>query len=269
MAKKKKKRARRSRPPVRRKRALPGVGILFKLIPIILVLALVGLGIKGITSLFLKSEYFQIKVVNVTAKHTGKLSSSIAMSLSSKKGLNIFKINLKDCESDIRYRHQDLKDIIVKRVLPDTLEVSYKVRTPFCQIDSGSFVLCSDDGVMLPDPKPVADPYLPIITGVKLSRNNLKPGRQPYSKSLKRAISLLKEIKESRLLKSNKVAKIDIYDEHNPLIILEDNTRIEIGEESFKDKEKVLESILNELKEKGRSAEVIDLRFDDVVVIPR
>ena len=82
-------------------------------------------------------------------------------------------------------------------------------------------------------------------------------------------MSILKEIEESRFSSSYKVIKLDIYDVRNPAIFIEEGTRIELGEYSFTEREKVLRKVLSDLASKNKTAKVIDLRFDDVVVIPR
>lgn len=242
---------------------------ILKLLPFILAVVLAGIGLRAVFSFFLNSDYFKIKAVRVKGEEPDSRLEPVRIGLSSKKGDNIFKVDLKEVETDIRGKYPELKEVKARRVLPDILEASYKRRKPFCQVDSGYFYLVSDDMVVFSKPLVAAEPDLTIITGVNVSKGFLGPDRRSNSKALKRAISLLKEIKESDFSKRHRVARINIYDPQSPSIYIEDGTRIEIGESNFKEREKVLEEVLDNLESKNKRAKIIDLRFKDVVVIPR
>ncbi|NQT90121.1 MAG: FtsQ-type POTRA domain-containing protein [Candidatus Omnitrophica bacterium] len=244
-------------------------GIAFKAVPLVLVLVVVGIGVKAATSMIFNSDYFKVKTINVSGRPSHGGSGPAAIVLTSKKGTNIFTIDLEGCAAEVTRRHPEFRDVKVTKVLPDILEISYKIRKPFCQVDSGRFYLVSDDCVVLPNPLIAAEPELPIITGVDVSERFLSPNRRSRSKALKNAIALLKEIEDSDFSKEYSVVKISVYSPHNPSIYLKDGTRIEIGEHSFGESEKVLVKVLDDLESKDKKAKIIDLRFDDVVVIPR
>lgn len=256
--------------PLIKKRIISSVSkFIFRLLPFIIIVVLAVVAFKAAKYFLLNSDYFKVKAIRVTGEKLDGRLKPIAIDLSSKKGDDIFSVDLRESESDIRYKHPELTDVMVRRVLPDILEVSYKIRRPFCQVDSGYFYLVSDDMVVFPTPLAAAEPDLPIIAGVDISKKSLGPDKRSDSKILKKAISLLKEIKESDFSKRHKVVRINIYDLQSPSIVMEDGTRIEIGEYSFKEREKLLEKVLDDLESKNKKAKIIDLRFEDVVVIPR
>ena len=269
MARKKKKTTKKTRSTKRKGRSRSGVNFLIKLIPIVVIVGIIALSVKGVSAILFKSDYFTMKNINLEGADSTLYLGSISNILNPKKGLNIFRVDLKSCETAIRRKHPGLKDVRVRRLLPDTIEVSYDIRRPFCQIDSGRFYIVSEEGVILPNPRRSPDPILPIITGTKLSGNDLLPGRKTNSRSLTRAMTLLKEIGETDFSQKYNIVKINAYDVQNPSLYLEDGTRIEIGEYSFKERYKVFEDIMRELNAKGKKAKVIDLRFEDVVVLPR
>jgi len=116
----------------------------------------------------------------------------------------------------------------------------------------------------------VAESNLPVITGIKVSRKSLSLSVDSDIEGLKRAIELIEQAEMSGFTENYKqISKINVYDPKNPAIFLGDGTRIEIGEYDFKKKQGLLREIIDELESKGKKARVIDLRFEDVVVIPR
>jgi len=264
----KKKRSKRSGFRIPKGTVSAWISIAIRYMPIVLAVAIIAIGVKLSIFILLDSDYFKVKEIRTSGDEPDRKVGKIDLDLGLKKGLNIFKLDLKETESEIEYQHPELKDIVVRRVLPDTLEVSYKVRRPICQIDSGYFYLISDDAVVFPVPLAAADPELPVVTGVNISKRYLSSSRATTN-ALRKAVSILKEIEESRFSSSYKVIKLDIYDVRNPAIFIEEGTRIELGEYSFTEREKVLRKVLSDLASKNKTAKVIDLRFDDVVVIPR
>jgi len=268
MAKKRKRSVKRPRIIAKSNPALSIHNIGMRILPFILILALIGIGVKLSASLLFDSDYFSVKAVHIAGEPLTEKAGSIEKRLSSKKGLNIFRVDLKACESVIKNEYPELKDIKVSRVLPDGLRVSYKIRKPYLQIDSGYYYLVSDDAVLLPKSYIIAEPGLTIVTGIRISDRNRSRGKERYTEAIKKAIALLKEIEGSGFSRRHKILKINMYDLKNPAIFIEGGTRVEIGEYDFNDKKPLLEEVLNELESKNRKARVIDLRFEDVVVIP-
>jgi len=272
MAKKKKRTARRSSS---RKRSSGNavssiLSFLFKIIPIILVVGVIALIARLSMMLLFESDYFQVKDIKVIVDGVDKPTSDITKLLRSKKGLNIFKADITRAEYEVKTAHPEFKNVIVARLLPDTLEISYSKRIPVCQIDSGYYYLVSDDAIILPEMLVVAESNLPVITGIKVSRKSLSLSVDSDIEGLKRAIELIEQAEMSGFTENYKqISKINVYDPKNPAIFLGDGTRIEIGEYDFKKKQGLLREIIDELESKGKKARVIDLRFEDVVVIPR
>jgi len=269
---KKKKPKRRSKPRIRiKKTSKPALaGIIPKILPAIFALLIIGALIKGLLFLLVDSDYFVVETIRVDGNDVGRLVRPISVELASKKGVNIFSVDLKACESGIINRHPELKIAKVRRILPDTLEVTCAIRKPFLQVHSGRYYLASDDAVILPGAQRTLEPNLIVVTGIEISKRKLSSNPRAYSQELKKAISLIKDINKSGFTKRHgALSHVNIYDLENPVIHMDNGTKIEIGEYSFKEKVVVLEGVLNELESKGKSAKVIDLRFEDIVVIPR
>ncbi len=245
------------------------VAMAYKAFPYVLIIAAIFFAGKITVSLLFNSSYFKIKKIEILTNKSPAASLAIRDKLESKKGNNIFRADIKMCETAIEKASPELKEIVVQRLLPDTLLVAYKVRKPICQVDSGYYYLVSDDSTVLPNPQRTQEPDLVIVTGLRISAKKLAPTTQSYKDGLKRAIAIIKEIEDTDFSRQYQdIVKINIYDKNNPVLYLKDRTRVELGEFSFKEKEPLLKEIIDELGSKNKKARVIDLRFEDVVVIP-
>ena len=271
MPKKKKKKVVRRKKPLKGNGALASiVTLIYKVLPYILIIAAVLFAARMTMSLLLNSHYFKIKEIEILSSESPDTSPVILKKLQSRKGNNIFRVDIKTCETAIEKACPGLKSVVVQRLLPDVLSVTYKTRKPICQVDSGYYYLISDDLTVLPNPQLTQEPGLIIVTGMRISAQTLEPTKQGYKDGLKRAISIIKEINGTDFSAHyQEIIKINVYDKSNPILFLKDRTKVELGEFSFKEKEPLLREIIDELQSKNKKARVIDLRFEDVVVIPR
>jgi cell division septal protein FtsQ len=269
MRKKTKKTVKKRKRVPEKRLSLPFLKISLKALPYLFFVGVFFLLYKAGDFILFDSGYFAIKNIEVADEESAQAGPVASRLLGISKGNNIFNQDLKELEYIIVRMHPELKAIVVQRLFPDTLRVAYEQRKPVCQVQSGYFYLVSDDGVILPRPQAKQQPGLIIVSGLKVSGEN-RPQSARFDEALKRAIDIVKDIQESDISSyQNKIVEINIFDIHNPALFLDDNTRIEIGEYSFKDKAGVLVQILDELESKNRKARAIDLRFDDIVVVPR
>lgn len=268
--------ARRKKKALKRKKRTPGksrlpliAGLLYRAFPYIVIIVLAVSASKAVSLLLLNSSYFKIDNIEILCDGPAGIVSDISARLESERGANIFKTGLKRCESAIEKAHPELKNVVVRRSLPDTLLVTCDIRKPVCQVYSGYYYLVSGDATILPGSQSMQDPDLTVVTGVRISARKLAPISSSYAKGLDRAIEIIKDIRDTDFMQRyEKLTKINVYDSRNPVLFLGDGTRIELGEFGFKQKQRILEEIMDELKAKKERARVIDLRFDDVVVIP-
>lgn len=272
MAKKEKRFARNTRKPKAGRRIFFLLDIIIRLVPFLFIILISALIVKGIWHILIHSDYFNIKYIEVMDRSSAKLETSMARDLYSNKGINIFLLDIKRCEYDIERDYPEIRDAVVYRRLPDMLFVSYRLRKPVCQIESGSYYLVSDDAVIIPPPLLSKQPALTVVSGINVNPKLLSGGRHEYRQQLVHAIGIIKDIndiaKDSCLPDDFKVKEVNVYDIDNPALILEDGTRIELGAYRVKDKLDTIKKVLNDLLSRRRKAKVIDLRFEDVVVVP-
>lgn len=224
---------------------------------------------KGITNILLNADYFTVKEVEMLGMEKRGAVAGPSLRLQLEEGINIFKFNLKECQRKIEEAHPELKDIKVNRVLPDKIVVYFEKRIPVCQVKSSRYYLVSEDAVVLPNPENYARAELPIVSGIYISEKRLPKSRKLDSAVMDRALSLIKQIKQTKFGKKYRVAGIDVYDGFNPIIHLENGTQIKIGRHNFIEKEPALNKVFEDLESKGLRPKSIDLRFDDIIVTPR
>jgi cell division septal protein FtsQ len=266
----KKKRARKIKKIRPKGRPLPLLKIAAGLLPYVIFAGILFLLFKGAQNFLFYSGYFDIKEIKIAGQGPVQIRPSILKELGSRKNTNIFMQDIKECEYAIERLYPELKNIVVYRELPDTLLVSYEARKPLCQVSSGYYYLVCDDGMIISPPQASKQPGLVVVTGISIPYRKTFTRDPGIQKQLQRAVEIIKDMDESyNLSGEHRIAEIYIYDTENPALLLEDRTRIELGRHRFKDKSDDIKKVINELEHKNRKAKVIDLRFEDIVVVPR
>ncbi|MFA5068540.1 MAG: cell division protein FtsQ/DivIB [Candidatus Omnitrophota bacterium] len=273
MAKKEKKSPRNTRKPRVRRRVFPLLDMVIRFMPCLFFIFIAVFLIKGVQHLLLHSDYFDIKRIEVMDRSQLKIETSVARDLYSHKGVNIFMLDIKKCEYDIERDYLEIRDVVIHRRLPDALFISYKLRRPVCQIESGSYYLVSDDAVIISQPLLSKQPVLMVVSGIDVSSKSFSGMRHEHKKRLQKAINIINDINDtaegSCLTGDSMVKEVNVYDGDSPVLILDDGTRVELGTHQLKDKLDTIKKVLSDLSFRNRKAKIIDLRFEDIVVVPR
>jgi cell division septal protein FtsQ len=219
--------------------------------------------------ILLNSDYFSVKNIEVIGEDSTQKKSDILKKFNKAKGNNIFSQDLKEIENTLSKSYPEIKKVIVQRLLPDTIMISYEKRRPLFQVESGFYYIVSEEGVILPDPGVREYPGLVVVSGLKVPTKGMSQ-TPTFKRALRRALGIVRDIQESNAgYYQDRIKKINIFDIENPALFLDDNTRVEIGEYRLKDKAVILKKILDELESKNKKARVVDLRFEDIIVVPR
>lgn len=224
---------------------------------------------KGIHNMLLKSELFTVKEVRMLRIEEGANIVDSSVSLKLEEGINIFKLDLLRCKQQIEKAHSEIKDVRIIRSFPDKIIVLFKKRKPVCQVRSAKYYLVSEDAVVLPYPNNNMTAGLFVITGIYINENRLPFDRKLNIGSMRRALQLIKQIKETDFCKKYRIEEIDASNEFDPVIRLENGIQIKIGRHNFIKKEPALIEVLKDLESKGLRPRSIDLRFEDVIVTPK
>ena len=240
-----------------------------------LVLILIGVGLVKVKYLFIDSEYFIVKTLDMRlSEEKGNLRNISVTEISGESiaGKNIFFVDLEALKEKIKTAHPEFKDVIVRRVLPNKLIVEGKLRKSIAQIRSDRYYFVDEEGVVLPEVKNFPEPGLPIITGIGM---NL--ARVPQAKfsdfereKIDAALSLIKEISLNENLLRYKLKVVDVTDSGNISFSFElANVDIKIGNSDFQNRLEVLVTVLEQLGSDINEFKYIDLRFEDPIVGPR
>lgn len=248
---------------------------ILKFIIAVILLAVIGIVLGRIKYMFVDSDYFSVKGIEI--KFHSEDSSLQYVSISDIYrgkilGENIFFIDLNKLKEEIELNHPELKDIVVRRVLPNKLIVQAKKRRPLMQIRSDRFYLVDEAGVILPDAKNFPQEDIPIVSGISGNIAGIRGSRfsMAEKQAIDKALLLINAISSNKRLSKDRLKMIDMRDIHNVSFFLEENNvEIKIGESEFQKRLDVLATVIEQLGLDIERVRYIDLRFDDPIVGPR
>jgi len=240
-----------------------------------LLLGVIGAGLARLKYMFVDSDYFMVKEINIQLyddKGASRESSLQDIDDGQIIGASIFLIDLKDLKEKIEAQHPEFKDVVVRRVLPDKLLVGGTLRKVLAQIRSDRYYFVDEDGILLPDIKNFPDKDLPIITGIGINLAKVQNANlNKFEKDrLKKALGLIKEIDSVEGLQEFNLKVVDITDPGNLSFWFEAvNVEVKIGNADFGARLKVLATVFDQIGSDSDKFKYIDLRFEDPIIGPR
>lgn len=211
------------------------------------------------------SPYFKLSDIKIIdSQGTSGLKAGELLGLY--KGRNIFTMDINSIASRIKSEHSGIKQVYVKRMLPDTLEIDVIPRVPIAVLKSHELFPIDRSGMVL-SPE-VKNEGLPVITGLSFW---LKPrsGQKTESQRVESAFRLIDALKEVCLPKSYKVTEINAANHKNLSFYFENGIEVKIGGEDFPERLKMLKTTLARRALDKGTIKYIDLRFTDVVIGPK
>lgn len=237
-------------------------------LPYILSLTVVGLLFGGVYAYAVGSPTFQLSEVKVL--NIGTLTPSQAFQFCElRPGENLVSLDLVNVQQVIKRKHPEFKEVRVRRVLPNRIEVVLKRRTPLAQVAFSRYVQIDKDLVMLPGSSPTPFRNLTSIKGAPLPREGLFIGVTLTDEMTRKAVKLAEVIKRSNVLRRHLLTEIDISDPRNVFFVVDGAIEIRIGNSHFIERLKILDQTLRTVDLNPEKIQYIDLRFDDVVIGPR
>ncbi len=228
----------------------------------ILRVAVISVLIAAIYLFLGNSRYFKLDTIEVIDKsHATALKAGDL--LSTYKGRNIFDININSLSSQIKRDTPTIKHAIVKRVLPNKLEIDIIPRVPIAKIKSHRYFPIDRTGMVL-SPE-IKTEKLPIITGFSLWLSP-KVGTSLENPQVRNAFLLIDALGESAILSDYAVSAIDVSNYRNLSFYLENGIEVKIGSEDFLDRLNRLKTTFASPKLDKENIKYIDLRFKDVVI---
>lgn len=257
----------------RRPSARPGS--IIKFLVAVLIVGAIGAGFVKLKFMFGESGHFAVTGIHVKLyDEKGFLRDLSFADIAGEDivGSNIFFMDLKKLKKGIEDTHAELKDVVVRRLLPNKLIVNAVLRKPVAQIRSDRYYFVDEEGVLLPDVKNFADPDFPIISGVvtNLAKVQASKFSEFEKENIGKALGLIKEIGSISALSEYRVKLIDIADPGNFSFYFDDaGVEIKIGNSDFSNRLNVLTTVLDQIGEDIDEFKYIDLRFEDPIVGPR
>ena len=242
--------------------------VFFSSLPYILSLTLVGVVFGGVGAYAVNSPTFQLKEVRIL--NAGTLTPEQAFKFCElKSGEGLITLDLVGVQQVIKRKHPEFKEVYVRRVLPNRVEVMLKRRTPVAQVAFSRFMQVDKDLVLLPGSSTAPFRNLTVIEGAPLPREGLWVGVILRDKTTQNAIRLGEVIKRSNVLRKHALTHMDIGDPKNVVLKVDSDIEIRIGGNHFIERLKILDQTLKTVELDRTKIRYIDLRFDDVVIGPR
>lgn len=242
--------------------------LLFSL-PYVLCLSAVGALFGSVIAYAVNSSTFQLQEVKIL--NMGSVTQQQAFRFCElSPGENLITLNLEGVQQVIKRKHPEFKEVQVRRVLPNTVEVLLKRRTPVAQIAyAPRFIQVDKDLVILPGSSKVPFKQLTIIEGVPLPKRGLYVGVTADDPLSQKALRLAGEIHRSKILKNHQLTRIDMRDPRNISLYVDGDVEIRVGSSHLLERLKILDQTLKTIDLDPSKIRYIDLRFDDVVIGPR
>lgn len=236
--------------------------------PYLISLALLGLFFGCVFAYALNSPAFQLEEVKILNIGTMTPEQSFKF-CELNKGENLITLDLVNVQQVIKRGHPEFKEVLVRRVLPNRIEVMLKRRTPVAQVSYSRYVQVDKDLVILPGSRTLPFKNLTIIEGVPVPAEGLYVGVSIKDANAKKALKLADLIKGSNVLRKHTLTKIDIGDPRNIALVVDTDIEIRIGSSHLIERFKILDQTLKTIELDRSKIRYIDLRFDDVVIGPR
>ncbi len=183
------------------------------------------------------------------------------------KGENILRCSIKDVQKRL-LEHPNIKSAVVKRILPATLCIEIKEREPVAQINIGKNYLIDSEGTVLTWSDKFAAKSWTLIDGVDLKSKVVdnRIGSEP----LMEVLQILKAFRTTVLAACLDITRVDMAAPGGYLFETSKGVSFRFGfgleAPDIQEKFGQLTAVLDDLQKKSVAAEVVDLRFNDVVV---
>jgi len=226
----------------------------------VVVLIIVYLSFKNL-------PYFKLADIEIIDRSRVSVVSSEDL-LRIYKGINIFEIDIYSMASRIKSENPIIRDIVIKKILPNQLEIDVIPRDPIAKVDLHENFPIDKTGMLLPPSMRSRD--LPTITGVNVSIwQKPRVGERLNNNQVKTAFQLIEALKDEKLPPQLSANVIDVSNYRNISFYLSNGIEIKIGGEEFRERLTRLKETLENPGFDISNVRYIDLRFKDVVIGPK
>lgn len=231
-----------------------------KLLKIRKVLLVFFLAIILFTAFLFINHILSIKHIIVESDNT----KNSLRSLESLKKQNIVILNTKKTETAIKNGNPLVKQIIIKKIFPDTLRLDVQYQSPIAELQvAGGYFALSSDGTVLKKTHDRTSNKLPQIHYYQsFDYYAFPPGAKLNYKDLISSIFFLQKALDLNLSVDN----IDINGLNMIVFSLDSKRILFTTEKGLEQQAYELQSIIHQFKVDGKDFKELDLRFDRPVV---
>ncbi len=203
---------------------------------------------------FIQSSFFNVSSIEISDNHF--LSAGEIRQLADiPAGINIFKVDDMQIKQNLML-HPMIKDVFIKRQLPDTLFINIVERQPAILVPSETgFLELDDNGVFLRRLSTISNISLPVLTGVKVD-GNVTPGQILANGSLEKALAFIDQIPaQYRIMVMEIELKADQY-----FVYTSQGVQVRLGnQEDLAPKFIILDELIKTGQLEDRFIEYVDL----------
>ena len=235
-----------------------------KVLRITAVLAVIAASVFAIRN----SRYFKLESIEVAdiSRAAGALETDGSLQVN--MGRNIFDIDIASLASRIEESYPAIKKAVVRRILPNRLEIDIIPRLPIAKIkDRRGYFPVDETGMVLSmDIK--SGKAVPVIIGFSMWRRPTT-GERLTNKRLENTVRLIDAINETSVSRDYGITTIEASNYRNLSFHLDNGIEVKIGGEDFPGRLRKLKETLAERDLDKDNIKYIDLRFKDVVIGPK
>jgi cell division septal protein FtsQ len=219
----------------------------------------------GLWQFFHNDQFFKIREISINEEGNYSLWEDKGRIKELYMGRNIFSISPKELEILIKSEAPQLKAAVIRRVMPDRLEIDVIPRRPVAFIDSGDLII-DGEAVVLSAGTDGKD--LARVKGIGFFFLRPKVGERIENAMLFRALMLLEGLREKGVSGSFPVDYVDVSDRNDVQLGIR-GVVIKMGNEDFPEKIDRLKEILEDPNIDTNDIRYIDLRFETAVISPK
>jgi cell division protein FtsQ len=209
------------------------------------------------------SENFAIQTVEFKGMSRVE-ASEIEKVLGDLKGQNILLAPLDSYAERIKM-HPRVRRVSMNRILPDRVTCSVEERQPVALLFTDRFLEVDGQGMVMEEDDYTAILDLPIITG--LAKGDITPGKVSTDPRLRNALSVLRLCKSYGGDFAGEISELRLTDGGVSIRSLTQDRILLLGESDYENRLRKYFLLERTLSEREPMARLIDLRFDDQVVL--
>jgi cell division protein FtsQ len=180
------------------------------------------------------------------------------------RGQNILLVGLEEYRARFA-KHPRIRDVELRKVLPNKVVCTVAEREPVALVYTNEFLEVDQEGMILEPDELSGMLDLPIITG--LDAGAVREGRRCDDARLGRVLAVLSYCKSYGGRFAEGISELRVGNKGISIVSLEDGMVLLLGESQLEDRLKRFFMMQNTIAQRDESARLIDLRFEDQIVL--